>query len=127
MIVQGLKFIFAGLINTFIGLGIILTLVNAGFHDLIANALGYCIGFAISFYLNGRWTFGRTRLTGIQAAKFIFVVAACYIANVLVILILKDGLGMASMPSQTVAVAVYSASSFLLFRFFVFSTDKKGV
>lgn len=122
MVRSALRFGLVGVLNTLVGLAVILVLLRAGAGDYLANAASYAVGISLSFVLNRAWTFGvRGPVALREIARFGLVCALSYAAN-LAMLTLMRGLGFAeSMIGQGAAMAVYSGSFFLLSRAFVFA------
>ncbi|MGZ4454922.1 MAG: GtrA family protein [Nocardioides sp.] len=58
-----------GVLNTLVDLTLF-TLLHARLGVVAANLVSTSAGMTCSFVLNGRFTFGRTRLTLAQAARF---------------------------------------------------------
>ena len=74
-----LKFLLVGLLNTFVGLGLMLLLKNG--LDLpfwYATFIGNTTGAAVSFLLNRTFTFNSRVSILVGGSRFIIVVLACY-------------------------------------------------
>lgn len=110
-----------GVLNTGIGLATILLLkLVAGVDLIIANAVGYMVGLAISFWGNRYWTFAAqpgAKLRKIPA--FLVVVGFAFIANIAVIKFLLSFSVVYSI-AQLAGVLVYSAFGFVGMKYFVF-------
>ena len=119
--VQFPKFVFIGIINTIIGLGIIYLLIYGGFNNYISNIIGYTVGLLISFILNKYYVFksspGKHRVYN-QFIKFIFIFFIAYATNVFVLFISLDY--MTSYLAQLIAMLVYTSISFVLNKAFTF-------
>ena len=114
------RFLLVGVGNTFAGLMIIYAAKAAGIGDLIANAIGYGMGFVLSFCLNRQWTF-RHRGSAFNAlARFVGVIALAYGANLAVVLAAIDVLGINSFVGQALGVPVYAAVGYLGSSWYVF-------
>jgi len=83
---QEMKYLAVGLINTGGGLILIYLCMAAGLGDVVANLIGYAFGLILSFFLHGRWTFSRAKLTVIA-----------YLANIRVMLSARDALALGSL------------------------------
>lgn len=115
------RFLLVGLINTGIGYGVIVALMMAGVGDYGANALGYLVGFVISFFLNRKFTFeAKTMPSFREALRFSAACAVAYIVNLAVLTGGRVMIGNGSTLVQAVAVAAYAATFFVLGRHFVF-------
>ncbi len=124
---QLIAFCGVGILNTAFGLAVILLLGALGFHYILANALGYAAGLALSFGLHRHVTFS----TGVPAAgarvqfgRFTAVFAVCYLLQ-LGLLHLLIGAGWPAAVAQTLAVGLYTVLSFAGNRYFTF-TDRKA-
>jgi putative flippase GtrA len=85
-----------------------------------ANAMGYGVGFCLSFWLNRSWTFGHSGRLGPTVLRFIAVLAVAFAVNLLVILGLQRA-GLPYLIAQCAGAAVYSVIGFVGFRHVVFT------
>lgn len=121
---QLIRFGLAGIANTLIGYGVILAAMHLGAGDYLANALGYLVGFAVSFALNRRFTFRvRGQVDRAEVARFAGAVAVAYACNFAVLAAARQYLGAGSPVAQLIAVAVYAVVFYLLSSRFVFRGD----
>lgn len=118
--VQIVRYFLVGLVNTAVGLACIYLLMFFGAGHLAANAFGFLVGLAISYVLNGKWTFRVGRLEADSLMRFWLVVAAAYLANAAVLLGMLDVVGAGPHVSQLAGVSVYSVFSFVGLKFFAF-------
>lgn len=116
---QIVRFALVGVINTIVGLGIILALTEFGVAKVPANMAGYACGLCVSYVLNSRYTF-RAEMSLRRAMHFLGVFGVCYTLNLGVLLLLADGYGLDVRLAQTGAVISYTISFFILSRIFVF-------
>ena len=88
------RFLLVGMGNTLVSLAIIAALLASGTGPFTANAAGFACGFAMSFVLNRRFTFGmRGRARLFEVLPFAACMAAAYIVNLAVLGLFVDGLG----------------------------------
>ena len=81
-----IKFGLVGLLNTAIGITVILFALNMGAGDYFANATGYAAGLMLSYMLNRSWTFGVAQpVNPAEFARFLAAFAVSYAANLLLI------------------------------------------
>ncbi|MBS8264343.1 GtrA family protein [Mesobacillus boroniphilus] len=74
-----LKFLLVGVLNTFVGMGLMLLLKNGlDWPFWYATFTGNTIGAAVSFLLNRTFTFNSSVPIQIGGPRFIIVVLACY-------------------------------------------------
>jgi len=110
-----------GGLNTAVGLLIIFgTKFFLEFGDVAANALGYSVGLAVSFFFNSRWTFEVCSPISRFAMTFIVAFALSYFFNLVVVLILISWFSVDSYFAQTVGVVTYTVSFYLLIKTMVF-------
>ncbi len=114
-----------GLVNTGVGVTCIFAAKALfGAQDLLANAIGFSVGFVISFLLNKNWTFSYAGRSAGALPRYASVVAAAYLANVAVLELLVRTLGIDGYLAQVIAVAVYSIIVFVSSRLYVFASAK---
>lgn len=118
------RYFLVGLVNTAVGLACIALLMFLGARELAANAFGFVVGLAISYVLNGKWTFRVGRLEAGSLMRFWWVVSVAYLANAAVLLAMLDVVGAGPHLSQLAGVSVYSVLSFAGLKFFAFGADR---
>lgn len=108
-----------GIANTLVGFSIVFGLMFVGYEALHANMIGYAIGAIVSFILNKKYTFKSTATPYTQAFKFFIVLGIAYILNYLTLQWLLGN----TTPylAQLLSAIVYTVSSFVLAKFFVFN------
>jgi len=109
------------LANTLLGLAIIFSLkyfLNTS--DVLANAAGYAVGIAMSFFLNKTITFAHSRDYVGSAMRFALVQIGAYALNLLTVLILVRG-STNSYVAQTLGILPYTLCGFLGAKFFAFA------
>lgn len=114
------RYVLVGLANTAVGLTFIYGAMFLGFNDVVSNVIGYSVGLVNSFYLNGRWTFGRSNLSFQQLGKFIAVMGGAYAINLFVMLTSRDVFHCSSVLAQFLGVAAYSVAGFIGMKLFAF-------
>jgi len=118
MIPQFLKFAAIGAINTLVGLAVIAAAMY--FFDLnpiAANAMGYIVGIAVSFALNGKLTFRQPALSARMFTRFVVVSVIAYVVNLAVVWVWLDR---DKYAAQVLGAAVYVLISFFGSRMLVF-------
>jgi putative flippase GtrA len=116
------KFGGAGVVNTLLGGGAILLLQFAGLSPHLANAGGYAIGIPCGYLLNRLFVFDDKAKRPADAARYICAVALAFVANQIALGLLASLTGGSLWlgVSQIGALATYTATLFLLCRFWVF-------
>ena len=118
---QLVRFLLVGAANTAVGISCIFTSMWLfGIDYRLANALGYMIGFGLSFLLNRTWTFRyRGRWSG-SFARWLVVGALAYGLNFLTVVFLHQSFGLGAYLVQVAGVFVYTVVAFFGARFFAF-------
>jgi putative flippase GtrA len=80
-----LRFALVGVANTLLGLSVIYLAKWLGARDLPANLLGYLAGLTLSYQLNARWTFAFRGPHRFAVPRFILVILAAYVANLITV------------------------------------------
>ena len=122
------RFVAAGLLNTAVGVGVILALdVGVGFAPATANAVGYALGVCIAWVMHRRFVFQATETGWSVKAKYLASVALAFAFNQLVLAAVGRATGgapEARIAAQVLAVFAYSAVQFILMRTWVFRTGE---
>ena len=120
-----LKFAAVGAFNTALCLLIIYFLKWSLFWgDISANLVGYFFCVVIGFILNSFWTFSKSELNSRQFYGYIVVAVTAYIMNLISVLISIKIFQIQSDYAQLVGVPIFTITSFLLNKFFVFRAIK---
>lgn len=120
-----MKYNLVGMANTLIGFSIIIGLMYIGFSATLSNMIGYAIGAVISYMLNSRYTFSTISSKANKKEnmiKFFMVLGLAYVLNFVTLQYLLPLLN--PYLAQLGAAVVYTVSSFLLARYFVFKETK---
>ncbi|WFU05929.1 GtrA family protein (plasmid) [Rhizobium sp. CB3171] len=123
---QAIRFALVGIANT--GLGLLTMYAIMYFFrlgPLAANALGYTIGLALSFALNRKWTFRNNSSIQQVLLRYILAAALSYTFNFITILIFYHLFKTNPYLIQLLGIAPYTASMFLMSKFFVFPQPKR--
>jgi putative flippase GtrA len=118
---QFARYCAVGMLNTLITLATIFVLMKIfGVNYVVANAVGYVLGFTNSFIMNKIWTFGSSGKVQREAPIFVLVFAVSYGAQLVFLLILKEGLAVSAELSQIVAMGFYTIVNFLGNKYITF-------
>ena len=114
-----------GLINTFVGFGVIVVAMAAGLNAFTSNAAGYIAGLVISFALNSRWTFSGSPAGRRGVARFLVAFVLAYGLNAC---ILKLALLAHWQPiyAQAASVVGYQVTFYMLLRWAVFRASPQS-
>ncbi|MEN3110442.1 GtrA family protein [Uliginosibacterium paludis] len=120
---QFVRYASVGVFNTIIGYGTIFILMyGCGVGPEASNAAGYGVGMVFSFFANRKYTFSSENSVGLEFLKFLCVFAVAYLLNLIVLIVLVRGVGFHAGWAQAVSGVVYVGASFVMNKFFVFST-----
>ncbi len=121
LINQSIRFGMVGLINTAFGLlAIYAILFFLDADPVVANAIGYAIGFVVSFTLNRGWTFSDKRPVMKVFPHYLIVAGGAYLCNLGAVVISARHLGANPYQVQLFGVGIYTTIMFLGCRWFVF-------
>lgn len=123
---QLLRFAVVGVANTFLGLAVIYGLMYAGVDPLLANALGYVVGFGVSFTLNRSWTFATINTRSGTFWRFLALAIIAYAANFILVAIGTRVLAVNPYLAQATGIVVYTGVTFVGSKLYVFA-DKATV
>ncbi|UAJ09806.1 GtrA family protein [Glacieibacterium megasporae] len=118
---QLLRFLTVGVANTLLTLAIIYLLMHLGVDYRVANAVGYLVGFVVSFVLNRNWTFAHEGHWVASLARWLVVAAVAYGGNLLTVVVLHQWLGVDARLAQLGGMPVYTLISYAGGRFFAFT------
>ena len=120
---QFTKYGIVGVINTGITLTTIFVLMKV-FHVsyLIANAIGYVLGFINSFIMNKSWTFKSKKPFAREGAFFLLMFGICYILQFAFLVFLKEKVGIAPEFAQIIAMIFYAIINFAGNKLITFKT-----
>lgn len=123
---QFIRFLSVGMINTFVGHGIIFaTMYLLQWPPELSNIVGYSVGLILSFTLSKTFTFRSNGALSAEAIRFLIVFAISYSANLIVLSFSVRILGWHAVLSQITAAAFYVFCSYFLNKRFVFLTEKQ--
>jgi putative flippase GtrA len=116
------KFLTVGIVNTAIGLALIYSLKwGMGWGDASANLLAYTLCIFLGFLLNGRWTFGKSKLRAHHFLRYMLVMIVAYLMNFAVVMVSINMFNIHGDYAQLFGVPVFALTSFFLCRMMVFA------
>jgi len=121
-LVQFLTFNLVGIVNTLFGFSLIFLLMFLGLTATTSNAIGYFFGAILSYILNKKYTFKSNTNNKSEAIKFFTVLFISYIINFITLQWLLTFMN--PYYAQVISAVVYTLSSFILAKFFVFNRNK---
>lgn len=118
---QSVRFGLVGGVNTSIGLAAIYTLMFfLGAGTVLANVIGYAVGFTVSFTLNRKWTFSSAQPVAHVLPKYFLMAVFSYLLNLGVVVSATHFL-VNPYLAQLLGVGVCTVCMFLGCRWFVFA------
>lgn len=110
----------SGILNTLVGFGLIFSAMAIGLSPLVANCIGYFVGFSLGFILTKKWVFRSKGHFLFENIRYVvaFLVSFCF--NLFVLHSCVNIFRIDPLLSQLIAGASYTSLMFLLSRFFVF-------
>lgn len=118
------RFLAVGVLNTFVGLGVIYACKYFGqIDDVSANLIGYAVGLTNSFFWNRRWTFAHAGNILPAAARFFGVFLVAYLANLATAMTAIGTFGINSYVAHAIAIVPYTALFYFGSRFFAFARE----
>lgn len=90
-----------------------------GLSPTVSNFIGYFFGAILSYNLNKKYTFKSKGNSAKQALKFFMVLAISYLLNFSTLQLLLHN-SFNPYMAQLISAIVYTLSSFILAKFFVF-------
>jgi putative flippase GtrA len=124
---QLVRYALVGVLNTGVGYAVIFLCMGVfGWNHVVSNVAGYAVGLATSFLLNRNFTFRSTGAARAELKRFLLIFAVSYLANLAVLVLLVDVMGISSGWTQLIAGIVYSVLFFLLSKYYVFIDGAEG-
>ena len=118
---NALRYATVGILNSVIGFSFIAAVLYLfPGQTILANAVGYAVGFMISFALNRTWTFSDRRPLRLSLGAYMALVAVCYATNLVVVLAAREWPALGIYVPQLLGMGVYTVLLFLGSQFIVF-------
>lgn len=116
------KYILVGILNTALGLSIIYILMFfLKMNPIHSNIIGYLFGSLFGYFANSKWTFGQYKKSKSQVFFYYSAILISYLLNLTVVALGFNFLGLNKYAMQIVGVLVYTISSYLILKLFVFN------
>jgi putative flippase GtrA len=122
--VQMLRFGVVGLASNAVLYLVYLGMTATGIGPKLAMSLVYGIGVAQTFVFNKRWTFNHTGRFDAALLRYLAIYAGGYLANLLVLAWLVDGLGYPHQIVQGMMILVLAGCFFILQKVWVFKVSE---
>ncbi len=119
---QLLRFAAVGVLNTAVGYAVIFACMYlVGWGVVVSNIAGYAVGLVVSYTLNRTFTFRSAAGKKREIVRFLSIFMVAYLANIGVLMLLIDHLGMHKGWAQLAAGAVYTSLFYVLSKYYVFA------
>jgi putative flippase GtrA len=118
------RFSLVGVFNTLVGYVLIFSLMFLGVGAYLSNALGYGIGFIVSFLLNKNFVFRSRGCYLRESMKFFICMGLAYLLNLTILHFLLRLDTINPYLCQLVAGASYSTAMYLTSRKWIFLKSK---
>jgi putative flippase GtrA len=116
------RFLLVGIINTIVGLSMMLTLFHIGFTYWLATFIGNVIGACVSFSLNRSFTFKSKQTDMLTVVRFFTVIGVCYSVSYFIGIQLATNMFrlFMSFPSQHIedAAILFGTALYTVLNFF---------
>ena len=124
---QMFRFALVGICNTAFGYGLIFgCMYIAGMSPIASNVVGYGVGLLFAYQLHRSFTFDSKGRRRSEIMRFLIVFGVAYSANLATLYILTRIIHLSGGLSQVFSGTVYVLTSFLLSKFFVFTTVRSA-
>lgn len=113
-------FSLVGVVNTAVGVCVILIARVLGAHAIVANIFGYGAGLIVSFTLNSRITFQKRSVNGYTVVRFLGAFGAAFLVNITVVWMVADVLRQHGLLASLAGVPLFTVVFYLLCEYWVF-------
>lgn len=113
-------FSLVGLINTAVGVAVIVVAGLLGASPILANVLGYGLGLGVSFTLNSRVTFRGRTADAHTVVRFLGAFAIAFAANLAIVKVITGVYSAHRVLGSLAGTPIYVAIFYLLCEFWVF-------
>ena len=115
-------YICVGFTGTIISLIVIFILLHIHVNYILANFLGYFVGFVTNYLMHASFTF-RVKKNSKNSVKYIISIIMNYLNNLFIVIISINYLGINSKTSQMFGVLSYVILGYILNKYWVFKKD----
>ena len=111
--------------NTIAGVGSIFILMKLGASPVLANVGGYAVGLILSFVLSKKLVFRSDGHVAAESFRFLVAFGLCFAANLAVLHVSVNLIGLTADLSQLIATASYTGLMYFLTRWYVFRATSR--
>ncbi len=120
-----IRFLFVGGLNTAVGYGFYALFISIGLDPYVATTLSTVLGVINSYFWNKYFTFRQPKKSLSEILRFVLVYAISYGANLGLVYVFIDMLGMNSYLSGVICLFVTTIVSYVGHNFFSFKNRSK--
>ena len=121
---QFFRFVIIGGLATAVQYVLLVVLVHAGMHAVLASSIGFAISAVVNYLLNRRFTFGVEVKHARALPRFLLVALSGLACNGLLLALFVGPAGLHFVPAQLIATAGTLVWNFVLHRAWTFTHPK---
>lgn len=118
-----IKFMLIGALNTAVGYGVYVLLVQLGLSYVSSLVFSYITGIIHSYAWNRYWNFRSMSPLGIETVRFVSAYAASFCINLVILRTFIEGHSAQPFIAQAFAIVLTAPAAFLLMRYWVFQKN----
>jgi putative flippase GtrA len=109
-----------GVINAATYIALYSALILVGVPYVLAAVVAFPLPVALGYWLHEHWTFQRGQPTARGLAGFLAIQVVALTLGIVMLVVLVDGLGLAPIPAQVVALPLAPAFTYITSRLWIF-------
>lgn len=117
-------FSLVGVVNTLVGVAIIVITGLLGANAILANIFGYGAGLIVSFALNSRFTFRGRAVNRFTMLRFLGAFAFSFLVNIGAVYTTVNIIGFHGLGASLVGVPLFTGIFYILCEYWVFVTQQ---
>jgi len=118
------RYAISGGLNTAVGFGIIFALMALGVSAVLANIIGYTVGFIQSFFFSKKFVFRSDGRMASEGLRYLYMFLICFLLNLAVLKILL-AYEVKPLLAQLAAACTYSGFMYVLSAWLVFRPKRQ--
>lgn len=115
-----IKYGIVGVTNVTVDFTLYAALVWLGLWYPVAKTASLVVATANGYTLNRLWTFRAGPHRNVMLTKYVMVVASCWAANIVMLILLVEVAGLHKITAQLIAIPVIAPASFMAQRIWTF-------
>lgn len=126
LIRQAVRYGIAGVLNNLFGYAAYLLMTFFGVEPKVAVTIVYPLTVTTGYFAHFRYSFSSRRGHGSAMVRYLLAHCAGYAANVAMLYVLHDKMGLPHQAVQAAAIVAVAGMLFVIFRVFVFAGEGNG-